>query len=91
MSLKLVHDDSVNIEKLDVYNFQDIAGCARRFADQLETDEEGPRPSRVVVILDTPEGIALCVWGENANGYEMVGILESAKLRAHEAQVLGDD
>jgi hypothetical protein len=90
MSLKLVHDDSVNIEKLDVYNFQDIAGCARRFADQLEAGEQG-EPSRIIVVAELPEGLAINVWGENVNGYELVGMLEAAKLHAYEANVLGDD
>ena len=89
MTLKLVHDDA-DVIPLDVYNFQDIAGCARRFADQLEAGEQGPEPSRVVVLLDTPDGIALCVWGEVANGFELMGLLEAAKLHAYETNVADD-
>jgi hypothetical protein len=84
MTLRVVD----NVTQLDVYNYQDIANCARRFADQLEAGE-GPEPSRAILILDTPEGIALCVWGENANGYELLGLLEAAKMHAYEAN-LGD-
>jgi hypothetical protein len=89
MDIRLVHDAS-NVEPLDVYNFQDIAGCARRYADQLEAGEQG-EPERVILVAILPDGIALSIWGENANGYEIVGILEAAKLRAHETNVLGGE
>jgi hypothetical protein len=89
MTLKLAHD-SANVEKLEVYNFQDIAGCARRFADQLEAGMHG-EPNRVLMVIETDEGIGLAIWGENASGFEMMGILDCAKTRAYEAHVLGDD
>jgi hypothetical protein len=86
--LKLVHDD--NVEKLDIYNFQDIAACARKFADQLEAGEQG-EPTRLIVVVETSDGLTVSVWGENVNGYGLVGLLEAAKLRAYECNVLGDD
>jgi hypothetical protein len=89
MTLKLIYDES-NVEKLDIFNFQDIPGCARRFAQKLETEDDGPKPSRVVAILDTPEGIAICVWGDAATGYELVGLLEAAKLHAYETNLTDD-
>jgi hypothetical protein len=89
MALKLIHDEG-NVERLDVYNFQDIADCARRFADQLEAGEQG-EPSRLIVVSETSGGLTLSVWGENVNGYELVGLLEAAKLRAYECNVLGDE
>jgi hypothetical protein len=88
MTLKLVHDDSVEV--LPVYNFQDIAGCARRFADQLEAGEQG-EPVRIVLLIETSDGVALALWGENANGFELIGLLEAGKLRAYEANMVGDD
>lgn len=86
MGLKLVD----NVSELPVYNFQDIAACARKWADQLELGEQGD-VTRAVVVLDTPDGLAICVWGDNVNGYEMVGLLEAAKLHAYEFNVVGDD
>lgn len=86
MTLKLVE----NVEKLEVYNFQDIAGCARRFADQHEQGKLG-EPVRLIVVADLPDGVAISVWGDNASGYELMGILEAAKLRAHEVHVLDDE
>jgi hypothetical protein len=78
MTLKLVSDSTVT--ELDVYNFQDIAACARRYADQIESNEQGVL-SRCVVIAQTDEGIAISVWGENTSAYELMGLFEAAKLR----------
>jgi hypothetical protein len=86
MTLKLVD----NVEPLPVYNFQDIASCARRFADQLQAGEQG-EPIRAIMVLQLPDGIALSVWGENTTGFELLGILEAAKFRSYEAHVLDDD
>lgn len=79
-----------NTVELNVYNFQDIAACARRFADQLEAGEQG-KPTRIMLILDTPDGVALNLWGENVNGLEMMGLLEVAKQRAYESNICGDE
>jgi hypothetical protein len=87
--VKLVHDAD-NVEELPVYNFQDIAGCARRFADQLDAGEL-PDLIRAIVVVHTPEGIGINVWGENSDGYELLGLLEAAKVRAYEANVLDED
>jgi hypothetical protein len=87
--MKLVHDADT-LAELSVYNFRDIAGCARRFADQLEAGEQG-EPIRVIAVIELSEGIALCTWGENASGYELLGILEAAKFRAYEANLTEDE
>lgn len=87
MSLELVSDNTI---ELQVYNFQDIAACARKFADQLEAGEQG-EPSRVIVILDTPDGVALNLWGESVNGLEMIGLLEIAKMRGYESNAGGEE
>jgi len=86
--VKLVHDAD-NLVSLDVYNFQDIAGCARRFAEQLEAGSQGD-VTRVIAVIETPEGITLGMWGDETNGYELVGILEAAKLHAYDANVSDD-
>ena len=81
MTLRLVPDEPA---KLDVYNFRDIADCARRWADQMEDGEQG-EPTRIILVADLPGGLALSLWGENASGYEIMGILEAAKIQAHDA------
>jgi hypothetical protein len=83
MTLKVVSDNTV---QLPVYNYQDIAACARKWADQVEEGIE-----RVILVTVTSDGIGLNLWGQNTSGYEMVGILEAAKLRAHDVNVLGDE
>ena len=87
MTLRVVSDNTI---PLDIYNFKDIAGCARRFADQLEQGEHG-EPKRIVLIVDTPVGIALNLWGDNVSGLELLGLLEAAKFRAYEANMTDDD
>ncbi len=82
MTLKLVPPD--NIAELPVYNFKDIAGCARKFADQLEAGKHG-EPTRAVMVLDTPDGVTVEYWGATANGLEILGVLEVAKFRIYEA------
>jgi len=87
MTLKVVADNSVI--PLDVYNFQDIAACARKFADQLEAGKQG-EPTRVICVLEFADGLALSVWGENPSSYEMIGLLDAAKARAYEANFDGE-
>jgi hypothetical protein len=89
MTLRLAHD-SADVIPLEIYNFQNIAACARKFADQLEAGELGD-PSHIVLVSVQPDGIALSLWGDNATGYEIMGILEAAKLRAHDANLIDDD
>lgn len=87
MSLRVAVD---NVETLDVYNFRDIANCARRWADKIEA-EHAELP-RVLVICQWPEGVGIDVWGDmTASPFELVGILEAAKLRAHEVNVVGEE
>jgi hypothetical protein len=86
--MKPVHDAD-NTIPLDVYNFKDIAGCARRFADQLEAGVQG-EPIRVVAIIETPEGVGLALWGENATRFEIMGLLEVAKQRHYEEHFIDD-
>jgi hypothetical protein len=87
MTLKVVSDNTV---ELPVYNFQDIAACARRWAEQVVAGEQG-EIVRALVVTETSEGIALSLWGDNANGYELMGILEAAKFRAYDVNVCGDE
>lgn len=87
MTLRLAHD---NVEQLDIYNFRDIADCARRWADRMEAEE--PELTRVIVVMEGSDGTEVVLWGDNtASAYELIGILEAAKLRAHQARVLGDE
>jgi len=85
MTLKLVS----NVEELGVYNFQDIADCARRFADQLEAGEQGD-PFRVVIVTQSDIGIGIGVWGENTSPYELMGLFEAAKLRVFADDAIED-
>jgi hypothetical protein len=86
--LRVVVDNTVS--ELDVYNFQDIADCARRYADQLEASEQGD-PFRCIVIAQTDEGLAISVWGENTTAYELMGLFEAAKLRVFADDAIADE
>jgi hypothetical protein len=88
--MKLVVDNS-NVETLSIYNFKDLASCARKFADDLEAEKRG-EPTRIVLVIDSPDGVAVDWWGETLNGYELLGLLEVAKQRTYEVNMTdGDD
>jgi hypothetical protein len=87
MSLEIVVDNTVS---LDIYNFKDIAACARRFANQLEAGEQG-EPTRLVIVAQHGDGVSTYVWGENADPHQMMGLLEAAKLTVFADLVVGDD
>lgn len=89
MTLKLAVDNDSNVEKLEVYNFQDLAACARRFADQLEAGLQG-EPFRAVLIAQSDEGMTISVWGESADAHQMMGICEAAKLQVFADHVTDD-
>jgi len=75
---------------LEIYNFQDIASCARRFADQLEAGEQG-EAERVVSLVQMDGDMTLHVWGENAAPLEVIGLLEAAKMKVYASLLCGDD
>lgn len=88
MTLRLVSDSSVT--ELPVYNFQDIAGCARKFADQFETGEHG-EPIRAVLVLQYPDGsLPISVWGEHAVHLELLGLFTSAQFRVFADDIIED-
>ena len=76
--MKLVVDNS-NIETIPVGNLQDIAGMARRFADQVDANDYG-EVTRVMVIVETTDGLSANLWGENASGYEKIGLLATLQM-----------
>ena len=89
MTLRIAVDNDSNVEKLEVYNFQDIAACARRFAEQLESGVQG-EPFRAVLIAQSEVGMAISVWGESADAHQMMGICEAAKLQVFADHITDD-
>jgi hypothetical protein len=87
VTLKLVSD---NVEQLQVYNFQDLAACARRFADQLEAGEQG-NPFRIILLSQSDDGLAISGWGESFSAYELMGLFEAAKLRVFADDAIADE
>ena len=77
MTLRLVHGD--NVEKLEVSNLLDIASCARKFAGEIEAGEHGDITS-VTVLIETATSLHRESWGEMPTGYELIGMLETAKM-----------
>jgi len=77
MSLKLVTDNTV--AELGVCNLQDIATCARRFADEVEAGEHGD-VVQVTVLIETVDRLKRESWGEMPSGYELMGIFQAATL-----------
>ena len=78
MTLRLVD----NVSELPVGNLQDVAGMARRFADDVDNGE-WPGIHRAIVVVQTEDGVLTILgWGENSTAFEMMGICEAAKLQA---------
>ena len=81
MTLKLVTDNPT----VEISNISTIADAARKFADELDAGEHGDVTS-VTVLIETVGTLSRETWGEVPTGYELVGMLEVAKLG-----VLDDD
>ena len=54
-----------------------LAGELRDLADRL--DEEYTAPTRVIVIVESDEGLTRVLLGQEINGYELVGMLDQVK------------
>lgn len=81
--------DNTNVIEIPCGNLMDIAGMARRFADDIDADTYG-EPNRAIVIVETEEGLRILSWGENTTPYEMMGLLEAAKLTAFADNIIDD-
>lgn len=76
--MKLVIDNT-NVETIPVGNLQDIGGMARRFADGVEANDYG-EVTRVMVIVETTDGLSASLWGENASSFEKIGMLATLQM-----------
>lgn len=79
-----------NVTVLPVANLMDIAGMARKFADDIEAGRYG-EPTRAIVILDCGNAMHQFGWGESLSMYEALGILEAAKSVSYESNFGGGD
>jgi hypothetical protein len=77
MTLKVAVDNT-NVEAFPALNLQDIAACARKFADAVEAGDFGPIASAMLV-LDTEDGMDTLHWGESMNIREAIGTFDIAK------------
>lgn len=75
--MKLIVDNDV--QQLPVRNLMDIPLMARGFADDLEAGDYGD-VQRVIVVIDSSEGIRTLGWGDSTGTFEAIGILEAAKI-----------
>jgi hypothetical protein len=75
MTLKLVS----NVEKLPVCNLDHLVSGAKELARRLEDGEYGEVISVITVIAKT-DGLGVYTFGSKRNGYEMMGLLDSAKF-----------
>ena len=78
MTLRLV-PDSADVIPLDIRNWRDVPGQARCFAEDVEAGEYG-EVSKVIVVIDTPDGLHLVSWGDSMTQFEAVGMLDVAKF-----------
>lgn len=82
--MRLVADNGIDVEniaRLPVHNPQIIPDIARTFADRVEEGKFG-QVERVIVIVETDEGLAKLYWGDGITHIEAVGILQMALFSA---------
>lgn len=77
--MKLVVDNDSNVEELPIGNLMDVSGMARRFVDQLDNGEHG-EVVRAMIIVQNEDGLNACLWGENASGFEKIGMLSTVQM-----------
>jgi hypothetical protein len=87
VTLKVVSDNS-NVEAFPALNLQDVAACARKFADCVEAGDFG-QISMAMLVIETPDSIETLHWGETINMREAIGIFDIAKAHFI-AKVLGE-
>jgi hypothetical protein len=87
MSIRL-EVDNTNVEQFPALNLQDIAACARRFADEVDKGAFGDI-SMAMLVVETADGLETLHWGESISIREAIGIFDIAKAHFI-AKVLGD-
>ena len=78
--MKLVVDNS-NVETIPVGNLQDIAGMARRFAEDVDEGKHGDITS-VTLLIETGDGLKRESWGEMPSAYEIMGMFFAGAIGA---------
>ena len=89
MTIKIAVDNT-NVEAFPALNLQDIAACARKFADEVEKGSFGEVVSAMLVI-DSDEGMDTLHWGEAMNIREAIGTFDIAKAHFIAKIIGGDD
>ena len=84
--MRLVVD---NVSAIPVGNLQDVAGMARRFAERIEAGEFGD-VTRVTLLIENGEMQQRESWGDMPTGYELMGMLDAAKMAVF-ADMYDDD
>lgn len=87
MTLKVAVDNT-NVEAFPALNLQDIAACARKFADSVDAGEFGQIASAMLV-LDVEDGMETLHWGEAMSLREAIGTFDIAKAHFI-AKIIGE-
>ena len=80
--------DNTNVEAFPALNLQDIAACARKFADAVDAGEFG-EISMAMLVVETEGTIDTLHWGECINIREAIGTFDIAKAHFI-AKVIGE-
>jgi hypothetical protein len=73
-----------NVSELPIGNLMDLGAMARELGKRLDAGEFG-NVMTVVTLVAGNEGLSIHSWGEAPNGYELMGIFETAKLQCFAA------
>lgn len=88
MSIKIAVDNT-NVEQFPALNLQDIAACARKFAEEADKGTFG-EISMAMLVVETADGLETLHWGETISIREAIGIFDIAKAHFI-AKVLGEE
>ena len=81
--------DNSNVTQIPVGNLIDVAGMARRFADQVDSGDY-PNTTRAIVIIERDD-LSILSWGEATTAYELMGLFEASKLRVFADDLVDDE
>lgn len=79
-----------NVATLPIGNLMDMGGMARELGRRLDEGQFG-KVMTVVTLVAGEDGLSIHSWGEAPNGYELMGIFETAKLQCFAADAGDDD
>lgn len=88
VTLRVVSDNT-NVAEFPPRGIQNIGDLARGLGEEFD-EGKWADVRAVITIVVTESGMVILPWGDNPNGYEMMGIFEAVKLRVFADDMVDD-